>query len=864
MTSLSYPVAEACSRIANENRKIAHEIDKFVVPHDSSLKSGYFRFEGPTKSSFFEHSEFQSLVTFIRDWSQSATGSTLTAQAASLLESDSFPTALEDYIALAALASLLKHLVTFGYMKEAELIADAISNFILYEGGAAGHGSFLKTRTATRFEGLANTFRTFGKAYEHMDPRMQTDNRSSAAQALNGLMTWPNRLPTEDKPPQDLQTPSDFAAGAYFFLTLVESGDYDSFQHPDYQPLFRQLAFAVGSDLEVSTVFISRVQALLELSNLAATCEAGTVELLRGCKRLLYNGAVIRHLHKVLSTTPLDNVAEFILSPIANALALSIRMDNWTPLRDDSIANLLRSEAVSSNNPWSFVNLAIERIRVRGSLEPQGTSSTMAVAACEKVLSMNSRLFEARKPTLAVLSVRNGYFGLLEKCLNLENLTDPLSTAGSNPSPGSLEAFNRSLGSDENNLFHLSSRLGYTKVCKLVIECIGMTSAKTVVNSSNARGQTPLHLACMHRAPRGIFTLLWILGADRDARCNLGRTPLHYCFPEQQLLPSVWRVVLETLEDYALPTIVPAELPKAYGPYGKGNSIDSRTSDFRIIVRDLVLRKADMTTVDNDGMTPLHLAAREGWGENLDIFLVQTGPTFSRPQEICLQLRDAAGFTVLDHARKTGVQGALNGGENVVVAEMRKREMDTSLQRRVSPTTPVRNEPSPNSFNKPSPVQSSETSPADNMLPPGVALKQYTVPTRSPQSQHSSPQYVSSQTTSQNMSGNVAKSPTVVPPMTNVSTPSNTISTYTGSSPPPSSHRVAYSPPNTAQVYPKAGASLSNQTTVIRKPVQQAQPPPAQLNPSRSTSNHAVPPSWTNEDPKEKKQSSNLFKRMLR
>lgn len=857
-------MGEACSRISDENKRIANEIERFVLPHDKMLKSAYFRFEAPEQVSFFEHSELPSIVSSVKTWSQSATGSTLAARAASLLDSDNFPATPEDHIALASLASLLKALVTYGYMHEAQLVADAISNFILYEGASGGHGSFLKAKTATAIETLSGTFRSFGKAYEFLDPRMQYEDSRSAAQALNGLMTWHNRLLKEDQPPQELQTPSDFAAGAYFFLTLAGSGDHDTLQQTNYQPLFRQLSSAVGVNLEVTPVFISRMQTLLELSSLAALCEAGNVELLRGCKRLLYNGAVIRHLHKTLITKPLDDMAECVLSPIANALALSMRVNNWTPLRDDGVASLLKSGSVSSNNPWSFVNLAIERIRLKGKLDSQEASSTIALSACENVLSFNAKLFEARKSTLATLSVKNGYFGLLTKCLTLENLTVPLSKTDSDPCPESLHIFNHTLDSDENNLLHLSMRLGFTEVAKFIIECLGMTRGKTIINSGNARGQTPLHLACMHRAPRGIFTLLWILGADRNVKCNLGRTPLHYCFPDQQFLPSPWNVVLQMLEDYALPTTVPIDLPKAYGPYGKGNGIDPRTFDFRVIIRDLVLRKADMTVTDKDYMTPLHLAAREGWGDNLDILLIQTGGDFSKSQEICLQLRDAAGFTVLDYARKTGIKGALKGGENIVVAEMKKRGMDTLSERLVTPTNTGRTEPRPTNVHIPSPRPSEETAPPTHVLSPGITFQQYRVPVRPAPSPPSPTQYTTIQPTGHNLSGKAPQQSAFVHSTDLLPSHSSTISTYSGSSPTQASPRAAYNPPAAVRFYPEESASPINQNTMYTQPVQQSQFPPAQANPSQPLSNRPVSSNLMNEGLKGKKQSSNIFKRMIR
>jgi hypothetical protein len=70
------------------------------------------------------------------------------------------------------------------------------------------------------------------------------------------------------------------------------------------------------------------------------------------------------------------------------------------------------------------------------------------------------------------------------------------------------------------------------------------------------------------------------------------------------------------------------------------------------------------------------MAAKQGWCDSVDIFFLLEDGDAERQQRTCLRLRDNAGLSVLDHARMTGVIGELNGGESIIVSEMRKRAID--------------------------------------------------------------------------------------------------------------------------------------------------------------------------------------------
>jgi hypothetical protein len=103
--------------------------------------------------------------------------------------------------------------------------------------------------------------------------------------------------------------------------------------------------------------------------------------------------------------------------------------------------------------------------------------------------------------------------------------------------------------------------------------------------------------------------------------------------------------------------------------------MDPRVFGFRVIINWLVSRGADFSSQDINGQTPLHLAANEGWGENLDVFLTCEGEQSERRQMFCLSVTDNGGATLLDHALMTGIKGALNGGAHIVKGEMLKRSM---------------------------------------------------------------------------------------------------------------------------------------------------------------------------------------------
>ena len=81
---------------------------------------------------------------------------------------------------------------------------------------------------------------------------------------------------------------------------------------------------------------------------------------------------------------------------------------------------------------------------------------------------------------------------------------------------------------------------------------------------------------------------------------------------------------------------------------------------------------ADMTIPDQEGMTPIHRAAKEGWADTIDVFFRHEHGDSERLQRASLRIRYHAGHTALDYTRISGNIA----GEEVLASEMRKRAME--------------------------------------------------------------------------------------------------------------------------------------------------------------------------------------------
>jgi ankyrin repeat protein len=586
------------------------------------------------------------------------------------LRIDNFPATQEDQIALSSLASLLAALTTWGYAQEAKILSDVIANFMLYEGASGDGGSHRKVLIAVDSDWLACLVRNRQPCDKTNLAEGSDTEKMSPAFHLNSLMAFGSWKPQNSQTPLgELEFLSDIAAGAYCYLNIVRRGDSTEMQGAFWRRLVEQLSSLVGIVPEVSQSLTERIQVLLNLAALASLCHAATVESLRGTKRLLYNGLLIRHLQFELENNSVEHISHRVLSPLCDMVSTLMRQGIWSQFRDEIVINLLSRTSLFIHDTWSVVNLAVERIRF-GAKKIRFDESPV-LAACKRVISETTARFNEDRDEIAKLSVERGYTGLLRKCLKnqlLEAFTPINDHYPSEYTPGYVDSL---IDRSGNSLMHHGARLGFPDILKVIIECLGMTAAKERVNKANAAGQSATHLACINRAPMDVFRLLWITRVNLNVRCNQGRTPLHYCFPDQNLLPEYHFSLMEMIETHSLPTTIPLDDSKAYGIYGKGQVIDTRAFDFRKIIHQLYCRNTDIRVQDQFGLTALHQAAKEGWGVNLDIFFTHTGGDSERLANDALRIEDNAGCTLLDYAR----MNAENGGENIILAEMRKRCM---------------------------------------------------------------------------------------------------------------------------------------------------------------------------------------------
>lgn len=129
---------------------------------------------------------------------------------------------------------------------------------------------------------------------------------------------------------------------------------------------------------------------------------------------------------------------------------------------------------------------------------------------------------------------------------------------------------------------------------------------------------------------------------------------------------------MKMISHHSLPTITFLEAPEAWDKFCNARFIDSRAYDFRVLIYQLLAYNADMTIPDQEGMTPIHRAAKEGWADTIDVFFRHEHGDSERLQRASLRIRYHAGHTALDYTRISGNIA----GEEVLASEMRKRAME--------------------------------------------------------------------------------------------------------------------------------------------------------------------------------------------
>ncbi|KAH6721025.1 hypothetical protein BKA61DRAFT_150212 [Leptodontidium sp. MPI-SDFR-AT-0119] len=655
--------AKSCLQIIERNKDQHDRIEQFILPFDNEIRGAYFRFDSPYSNTFFEHAQRDRILGDIRSWTEAPKSGTKIAMLSKILQVNHFPDSPEDMIALGSLASLLRSLNISGYSQEGLVISDVLANYLIYESGTKGDGSFRKLCLAAKVEALSSQIMGRHTIYvQGVSGSVPVDMRSEAT-VLNGLGAFGDELPGGYRIPGPLQTIYDYVSATYYCLTLLRERDASQWDQPTFSMHFEELSFIYGLPGASNSAVVELAEDLLRLTTVAALCDAANGQLLRGVKSLAYNGSFIRHLHQLLITITINKNSDLIIDPIATFLALLIETNNWSPTRDGAILALLKVGSSGDNN-WSLVNLALARLQMESTRGLSTPDSKNLVAKCVEILRLHCEVWRTKAMDMIVTCPEKGWFPLLKKVFCLQDLISDAHISESSDFSSRAEMALRS-----------TAQIGYPFVLKTMLECLGIDFCKHLVNQPDKHGLTSMHLACKHRAPQKIFRLLQILLSDVNVKSNAGRTPLSYCFPDQKALPSLHQSMLDLISEFSLPTIAPLDMPKAYGGHGNCRSIDPRTGDFRVIISHLVGRNADISIQDHNGMTPLHIAAKEGWGDNLDVpFMYTHGDTRSQ-QTQALTSRDHDNHTILDYSRMAGNRGPIQGREEVVVAEMAKRNI---------------------------------------------------------------------------------------------------------------------------------------------------------------------------------------------
>lgn len=650
--------AKACLQIAERNREISVDIEQFVLPFDKKLAAAYFRFDNKFANTFLEHAQRDRILRDVKSWISTLIPAARIALASDSLRTNRFPDSPEDMVALSSLASLLRALSVAGYARESLIISDILTNYILYESDSDSDGSFRKLCIAAEAESLSSSIlgRHISYAQGSKSP-IPEDMRSEAAM-LNGLGAFGDRLGGGYRSPRPLQTIFDYVSAAYYCLTLLRERDAVQLEQPSFTMHLQELRSVSELPQISDSTIIEAMEEILRLYTIAALCDAATVQLLHGVKGFSYNGSFIRRVHDVALTIPIcGRNRKIVMDPIASMLALLMETKNWSPDRDSAIFALLNA-GTSSNDSWSLVNLAMQRLQMASSTHNKSADSNAILSKCAAFQGTRDAVWRTKAPAIIFPSLQNGWFPLIGKILCAEEL---ISDAPLDRSADFMKQ--AEMG------FRGAVQAGYPYVIKKIVESVGIDTSKRLANQPNEQGLTAVHLACKHRAPKEVFRLLLILGGDVNSKCLSGRTPLSYCFPDQNAVPSIYQTILDLISKFSLPTTTPLAKSEASGSRRNGIFIEPRTADFRVIIDHLIRRNADISIQDHNGMTPLHIAAKEGWSKNMDVFFMHSHGDMNRLQEECLSLCDYSGCTVLDYSRRAED----NSSEDIIVAEMKKR-----------------------------------------------------------------------------------------------------------------------------------------------------------------------------------------------
>ena len=223
------------------------------------------------------------------------------------------------------------------------------------------------------------------------------------------------------------------------------------------------------------------------------------------------------------------------------------------------------------------------------------------------------------------------------------------------------------------NLLHLCARKAFIPVTKLLIECLGITPSKQLLAKQANNGLLPLHMACQRRGHLDSILLFIYAGVDLNLTDACGRTALHHCFLPSQSIHDYVAAIEDFAEQHGLLLTLPLKRPEVWSPNGTGQEVNHQAFAIRRMAQQFSGRpSAKFDTQDNDGASPAHLAAANGWSSILNVLFVRDGEAAENMARNCLILKDKNGNSVLSVVRTIEDKA----GETIITAEMRKRCLD--------------------------------------------------------------------------------------------------------------------------------------------------------------------------------------------
>jgi hypothetical protein len=653
--------AAASREISVGNEKIALELERYVLPHDTTLRSAYNRFNVSTRLPYFEFEEKDLILAQTLQYLDQDANAERLGNVSALLNNEAFPSTWEDQIAISSLSSLLIAFTNSGYNDEAELASDSISNFILYQATKSSYGSdSLQSMVATANQ-LAHCVRN-RKKYQNSSHQLQIAFGQS--EGITDGMSW-------DRTADSLKSEIDIARRSYLVLSVAARRDPQEMQSTLYTSALRQISNLILKRTGDTRDLFDQIENLFTLSSLAVLCEAANIEALSAEPRILLSGPFIRHLSNTILRHDLQNFDPHILEPIANAISTIVRLEKWSAFRDPVITKLLSYGLSAKSEAWGLINLAVERehLRLLQESSDQFSMDSSCASLCRRLMAGHNEMFQCKKQHTSFMSVDRGYLGLLRKLLEGDDLASPPRTNKSKPCPSASSLVASFSDHNGDNLLHRAAKRAYLPVTKVLVECLGTVQSKPGFSKLDMDGLSPLHLACKRRGDLDTVLLYIYAGADLDLTSSEGRTALHYCFPSKGDIHDYLDSLLDLFQDHRLLTTLPVEPSKIYGTFGAGREVNNVTFTLRKIIRQLCCRGASTIIQDQWGASPGHLAAANGWGTNVDMFFIRSGDEAENMIQECLCVRDKENNSVLAAMR----MAKDIYGEKIFSGEMKKR-----------------------------------------------------------------------------------------------------------------------------------------------------------------------------------------------